>query len=340
MTKKSTKKILVIALGFILFVLVISLYTQQALAVCVKDSEVCVEGAETRIVNGLEITRDCWRFASQYTCSGTELIPDSHCQDLIDQGCSPVSQECDETSCVVTYECIENGAGSIQTGQGCDDMSVNVGGIEFDTSYEPSQDFGKAASNMEALESAVTGMVKDDASCVEEPANSGKYVCAEAILIFNGSDMKCRKDSLGFNKCCSLKGWGEDTGLTQCNQEEVTLGYARQAGRTHYIGKYCTHSNAFGCYAHAYVYCVFSSKIGRIVQEQGRVQLSKGWGSAKKPQCTGFTPDELQLLDFELIDFSEYFADAFADTNAPPSSNEMKGIIDTYIQTLQSSSGG
>ena len=334
-----TRKALLITMGFIFFVLITSLFSQQAMAVCVKDAEVCVEGAETRIINGLEVTRDCWRFASQYTCSGTEMIPDAHCQDLIDQGCSPVSQTCDGTSCVATYECVV-GTGTTQTTEGCDELSVNVGGLKFDTSYEPSKDFGKAASNMAAIEDAVTGMVKNDASCVEEPANSGNYVCAESILIFNGAGKKCRKDSLGFNQCCNLGGWGEDANLTQCNQEEVELGYARQAGRTHYVGRYCTHSNPLGCYAHAYMYCVFSSKIGRIVQEQGRTQLNRGWGNAKNPKCEGFTPDELQLIDFELIDFSEYFADAFANTNSPPSSAEMQTIIDTYIQTIQNPPGG
>ena len=336
MTQKSSRKIIWIATGFIALVLLISLYAQQALAVCVKDSEMCVEGAETRIINGLEVTRDCWRYAAQYTCSGTELSPDSHCQDLIDQGCSPVSQTCDETSCVQTYECAV-GTGTTQTGVGCDTQNVAVNGLKFDTSYDPSPDFGKAASNMAAMESAVTGMIKNDASCVEDPPGSGAYVCAEPILIFNGSGKRCRKDSLGFNKCCNLNGWGVDAGLNQCDQEEEVLGYARQAGRAHYVGKYCTHSNVFGCYAHAYVYCTFNSKIGRIVQEQGRTQLNKGWGSAKNPQCEGFTDTELTNINFELIDFSEYFADAFANAGSPPSSAQMESIVNTYINTLKNS---
>ncbi len=320
--------------GLIGFVMLFCLYGSPASANCIKDSEVCAEGPEQRIINGYPVYQDCWRFAAQYSCDGSTAIPDSHCQDLIDQGCSPLGQTCDSDSCIQTYECV-SGTTVTQTGVGCDSQSVAVNGINFDTAYQPSPDFAKASSNMAALESAVTGMIKNDLSCAESPAGSGNYVCADTILIFNGENLRCRKDSLGFNKCCNLNGWGVDAGLNQCDANEEKLGYARQAARTHYVGSYCTHSNIFGCFAHAYVYCTFTSKIGRIVQEQGRAQLGIGWGSATAPNCKGFTDAELATIDFELIDFSEYFADAFADMVAPPSGPNMNAIINTYINTIQ-----
>jgi conjugal transfer mating pair stabilization protein TraN len=322
---------------FIVQSIILSLtLSQSAIAFCIQDSEVCVEGNETRIINGLSITRDCWRYALQYSCSGTQLEPDSHCQELIDQGCSPLSQLCDLTSCVQSYECV-TGSGTTQTGVGCESQDVAVDGLKFDTSYNSNTDLGVAASYMAAMNSAVSGMIKNDASCIEQPSGSGIYVCAQSILIFNGENLKCRKDAFGFNKCCNLNGWGVDSGLNVCNAEEEELGYARKADRTHYVGRYCTHSNPFGCYAHAYVYCAFNSKIGRIVQEQGRLQLNKGWGNAQNPQCGGFTDTELIQIDFTLIDFSEYFADAFADMTNPPSSGQMQSIINSYVNTLRNS---
>ena len=306
----------------------------QAHALCVKNTEVCVEGPETRIISGESIYRDCWRFDANYICDGTVAVPDSHCQELINQGCSPLGQTCDADSCIQTYECV-TGTSVTQTGEGCETQSVAIDGIDFDTGYQANTDFGVAASSMAAMESAVTGMIKNDLSCAESPSGSGNYVCAEPILIFNGEDMQCRKDSLGFNKCCNLSGWGVDTGLNVCNEEENVLGYARQANRTHYIGRYCTHSNVFGCYAHAYMYCVFTSEIGRIVQEQGRSQLGIGWGSATSPNCAGFTDEQLANIDFSLIDFSEYFDSAFADMTDPPSNEDMDAIVNTYINTLQ-----
>jgi|SaaInlV_120m_DNA_4_1040238.scaffolds.fasta_scaffold06054_2 conjugal transfer mating pair stabilization protein TraN len=329
--KYSQATFLLLCLGF---TLLLGLFSQIAAANCVQDSTICAEGPEERLISGYPVYHDCWRFASQYTCDGTTAVPDSHCQDLIDEGCSPVGQTCDADSCVQTYECV-TGTTTTQTGVDCESQSVAVGSVSFDTGYAPSSDFGKAASNMAAMESAVTGMIKDDESCAESPAGSGNFVCGQPILIFNGAGKKCRKDSFGFNVCCNLNGWGVDSGLNVCNQEEEELGYARQDGRTHYVGSYCTHSNVFGCYAHAYMYCVFTSKIGRIVQEQGRTQLGIGWGSPTTPNCAGFTDAELATIDFALIDFSEYFADAFAAMTNPPTGAAMEGIVNTYINTLQ-----
>ncbi|MFH1019100.1 MAG: conjugal transfer protein TraN [Pseudomonadota bacterium] len=51
------------------------------------------------------------------------------------------------------------------------------------------------------------------------------------------------------------------------------------------------------------VYCLFNSRMGRIIQEQGRGQLQQfkpdgNWGSTGAPNCEGFRPEEFQMLDF------------------------------------------
>ncbi|MEW6587358.1 MAG: conjugal transfer protein TraN, partial [Nitrospirota bacterium] len=53
----------------------------------------------------------------------------------------------------------------------------------------------------------------------------------------------------------------------------------------------------------------FNSKLGRIINEQGRPQIGKSFGSAKDPDCEGFTPEELSKLDFSRLDLSEYIND-------------------------------
>jgi conjugal transfer mating pair stabilization protein TraN len=56
-------------------------------------------------------------------------------------------------------------------------------------------------------------------------------------------------------------------------------------------------------------YCCFNSRISRILNEQGRPQIGKGWGGAENPDCSGFTITELQSLDFSRMDLSEFFAE-------------------------------
>jgi conjugal transfer mating pair stabilization protein TraN len=48
--------------------------------------------------------------------------------------------------------------------------------------------------------------------------------------------------------------------------------------------------------------------LARIVNEQGRVQIGKGWGGAQSPDCSGFTVAQLQTLDFAAMDLSEFYA--------------------------------
>ena len=50
----------------------------------------------------------------------------------------------------------------------------------------------------------------------------------------------------------------------------------------------------------------FSSPLARIVQEQGRAQLGRSFGSARHPECRGFTMEELGMLDWDSMDLSEW----------------------------------
>jgi len=80
-------------------------------------------------------------------------------------------------------------------------------------------------------------------------------------------------DTTFFNCCDDSKG---STLLIQehCPDASTETVQAKQAGSTHYIGTYCKKKlPLIGCVQKADVYCLFHSKMGRIIQEQGRVQL-------------------------------------------------------------------
>jgi conjugal transfer mating pair stabilization protein TraN len=48
--------------------------------------------------------------------------------------------------------------------------------------------------------------------------------------------------------------------------------------------------------------------LGRIINEQGRPQIGKGWGSAETPDCSGFTLEQLKQLKFDQMDLSEFIS--------------------------------
>ena len=79
--------------------MVVSFTASQAQAQeCRKLQEVCVEPKETRLVSGIQITRDCWRYESTYEC----LKPNSvdYCAPLVQAApvCYQTSSQCAETS--------------------------------------------------------------------------------------------------------------------------------------------------------------------------------------------------------------------------------------------------
>ena len=103
-------------------------------------------------------------------------------------------------------------------------------------------------------------------------------------------------------------------GLANCSARgEVELAEERNAGNTHYLGRYCARRTFFGvCIRRARAWCVFGSKLGRILQEQGRSQLGVGWGD-----CRGLTVAEVEGIDFERLDLSE-FTDNLLDGGTEP----------------------
>ena len=44
-------------------------------------------------------------------------------------------------------------------------------------------------------------------------------------------------------------------------------------------------------------FCCFGSKLAKIVHEQGRAQISIGWGDAEHPDCRPLTVKELQKIE-------------------------------------------
>lgn len=125
--------------------------------------------------------------------------------------------------------------------------------------------------------------------------------------------------------------------LQGCDQQDMETGMLRGSGMCHEVGTYCASSILGVCVQKAKGHCCFNTKLGRIIQEQGRPQLksfnSIGWGTPKKPYCRGFTPDEFQALDFSKMDLSEYYADIEARSQGLIQTN-MKDKVDAFLDAI------
>lgn len=102
--------------------------------------------------------------------------------------------------------------------------------------------------------------------------------------------------------------------MMQCSQSDIMTSSLNKTGLCHYVGDYCSEKLPFiGCIERKDGYCCFNSKFAKLINEQGRAQLSKGWGSAKYPNCSGFTLDEFKQLDFSQIDLSPLYKEIVPD---------------------------
>ena len=128
----------------------------------------------------------------------------------------------------------------------------------------------------------------------------GEEFDRDDMRFFTGQRSACTIKWFGLANCC--KNSGLLVGLAGCSAEEIELAKERNGGNTHYLGKYCAKRTFFGvCIRRARAWCVFGSKLGRILQEQGRGQLGVGWGD-----CRGLTVAEIEGIDFEGLDLSEF----------------------------------
>jgi len=286
----------------------------------------CVEpgGTRTIVVGGqtLSMYQSCWKWKDTYltqvetdgTCGeymrdSTCTVARSVCADMVDGFC--VSQQ-------VTYSCErkKEGHGQICGGEFfCTDGSCAQG------QTGTSNMFGQAVSALAAV-----------AAAGEDVAELN----GENIRAFTGEAKSCKKMAVGFNNCCKDSGWGQDVGLSSCSSDEKALGKAKEKKLTVYVGEYCSKKVLGVCLEKKRGYCQFDSKLARIVQEQGRRdQLGVGFGSGKSPDCRGITVDELQRLDFGVMNFSDFYSDLDAGSEIPEDQALLKKAQDIIAEKMK-----
>ena len=139
----------------------------------------------------------------------------------------------------------------------------------------------------------------------------GEEFDRDKLEFFKGTRRHCHIKLFGLANCC--KNSGLLIGLGNCSASERELAEDRNAGNTHYLGKYCSKKTFFGiCIRRSRAWCVFGSKLGRILQQQGRAQLGIGWGN-----CRGLTVAEIEGIDFASLDLSEFTEDLMDASKEP-----------------------
>ena len=145
------------------------------------------------------------------------------------------------------------------------------------------------------------------------------------LRFFSGEQRACRIRWGGLANCC--RNSGLLVGLAGCSRAEIELGKERHAGNTHYLGTRCA-KRIFGvCIKRERVWCVFGSKLGRILHQQARPQLGIGWGS-----CRGFTVAEIERIDFDRLDLGEFTENLVDGSMEPTIALPGKGGTQTFMR--------
>ncbi|WP_337847852.1 conjugal transfer protein TraN [Sphingomonas sp.] len=312
---------------------------------CSLQEEVCTSSDPvTRIVNGVAITQPCWAWSRTYSCH--HISSGNDCSDLeTNRACTYLREECldpdpDGGPCKVTekvYRCPTPSGTSADPKQYiCGDDVYCINGDCEPIVREASTEFKDALVALHAIDQA------------------GKEFNEDELTVFSGERDSCHKPVFGLINCCAGKVSGVLTAgagaaalaggpaaiaalatpfltLFACSQDEMKLDIKDRMGLCHKVGTYCSSSFLGICSTKRTVYCCFESKLSRILQEQGRIQLGKPWGSPKKEQCQGFTIDEFARLDLSVMDFTEVYAD-FMDAAKLPDEVQTMTEIQQKIQ--------
>jgi len=271
---------------------------------CSLISNKCIEGGKTKYVAGQSKYLPCWKYQKTYKCN----TPNTCVPNLptISRTCkSKLMGVCIEYNATQKIEhkiCKENALI-------CGETSFCLEGDCYDETPTQSKDFSKAASMLAAASKA--------AEDITDPP-----------LIFTGKNQQCTIKIGGIANCCKDGGWGTDINITSCSSEEKALGAAQEEQLTIQLGSYCAKKILGACIRKKRSYCVFDSKLARIIQEQGRPQIGRGFGSAEYPDCSAITPAEMQKMDFSQIDFKDFYGDMQNNTNLP-NTDEIKARIES-----------
>lgn len=278
---------------------------------CARTNSVCLEGPETRVFDGKAVYKSCWRYQNTFSCS--DLATSSTCSASDATQCNQVNPSvcmvpgpggsCSSVSFPLQCPTAE---AKYNAAVNCGPSTFCSGGSCYDSTNQASQPPTQFVTSVSQLAAA---------------AEASEDLDTATMTIFKGKALKCKNYVLGFVDCCDSRTILDAVGgsgvlLQACRSDwdqVVELSQKREQGLCHWNWKWTSKKGPLGItLEESESYCCFNSKLGRIINEQGRAQIGKGWGSKSNPEnpdCTGFTVEQLQSLDFSQIDFSDFYAD-------------------------------
>jgi len=255
------------------------------------------KGPEEREIAGKKVFRDIWAKKWLFTCSPAESSP---CEEFRKQKAVLVKKQCLQ----------ENG----ETGD-CElwEKTYDLGKLysaQQKLTYEKGKapiwglngEFDPPPRDKQSGLPQVIGIMR---SLTDMPLGEGPKIfdLTEKTPIFNGVVHQCNCHLVDeLYDCCENV---QALWPAHCDREEIELRTMRDEGRCHRIGSF--HNKTLGIKtSKTKVFCCFPTKLLRVFNEQARKQMGIGWGTPKKPDCRGFSLEQMDgKIDGSTMDFSE-----------------------------------
>jgi conjugal transfer mating pair stabilization protein TraN len=299
-----------------------SLIELEKQGVCKNVAEECIEGPATRAINGLTLTRECWKKLLTYECGGKSSA--NNCVALEQKGCWQVGSKCIKQigSIPIEYEqTFECPGGNYQIGTGLvadsNGLTVKIGTDPLVGETFNGEAFAEAVGKFNLVKEMKKGLMPDP----NDP---------EGVRVFNGAAKSCDIDfGSGIKNCCRLKGIFLNLIGPSCpgDVKEVLAPAVVRDHRCQLIEeKYCIKKTVWGCRKWRTTYCCFNSKLGRVFQQIAHIQLGIPWGSGEAPNCGSLSPRDFEKLNFDAPEAQSLLAEIINDAQAN---------IDTNFQLAQ-----
>ena len=302
---------------------------------CQRTQHNCTQDGGTKTFSGHKVHLDCWEYTNRYQCgtaqsthqgnNGLQGSPDN-CQPYKNQ-CDLIGVRCTQKTgdfCAIQqrkYECIE---------KHCHKQKIVCGRKGFCMDGNCDQDFHK---HPEADPEKFAKTSTELATAAQAGKDAGQFDKKKNVKVFGGEQSSCSINPQHAYNCCK-----EDAFiLHKCSAKEKKLAKARQKDLAVKVGTFCFRQVMGVCVSKHEGWCVFDSELSKIVQKQGRLgQLNISMGSPKHPNCRGLTPQELQNINFNKIDFSAYYDRLKSNTDFPDA-EKLKQKIKHKIHNQQAS---
>jgi conjugal transfer mating pair stabilization protein TraN len=283
----------------------------------VSSPRQCTLDGAKKSIGGRDVTLPCWEYSTTYQCGESDI---DTCGNT--DKCSVLSSKCLDTkgafctlselilSCETKKECKSS---EMVCGTG-DHFCADGNCVTLTNNQTDTADFVHKASQVAGVVDAVAN--------VEDKG-------APDIRFEKGRDQRCKHGVAGLYDCCKIR----SSAIHRCEIGEEELFHAKKEKRVVNLGKYCCRRVLGICLEQCDGNCIFDTKLARIIQEQGRAQLRKPFGQAKNPDCSGFSMEEFEKIDFNLMDWSEYTQDLIDGLDIP----NKEDIIDQTKERMKRS---